>query len=59
MKLKETLMGPAQGERVCLEDFKHILLEILAYINGRAVLAPAGRPRQIAKSGMLGQQELV
>ena len=30
MKLKETLMGPVQGEWVCLKDFKYILFEILA-----------------------------
>ena len=31
MKLKETLMGPAQIERVCLKDSKYILFEILAH----------------------------
>ena len=30
MKLKETLMGPAQGERVCLKNSKYVLFEILA-----------------------------
>ena len=30
MKLKETLMGPAQGEQLCLKDSKYILFEILA-----------------------------
>ena len=30
MKLKETLMGPAQGEQVCHKDSKYILFEILA-----------------------------
>ena len=30
MKLKETLMGPAQGEQVCLKGSKYILFEILA-----------------------------
>ena len=30
IKLKETLMGPAQGEYVCLKDSKYILFEILA-----------------------------
>ena len=28
--LQKTLMGPAQGEQVCLEDPKYILFEILA-----------------------------
>ena len=29
-KLQKTLMGPAQGEQVCLKDSKYILFEILA-----------------------------
>ena len=31
MKLKETLTGPAQGERSCLKDSKYFLFEILAH----------------------------
>ena len=57
MKLKETLIGPVQGEWVCLKDSKYILLEILGH--GRAVLAPASQASQIAKSGLFGRQELV
>ena len=43
MKLKETLTGPAQGEKECRKDSKYILFKSYQIGHGRVILAPAGQ----------------
>ena len=59
IKLKGTAKLTAQDEQVCLKDSKYILFEILENRTLNMEQAPAGRASQIAKSGLLGWQELV
>ena len=60
--LKGTATLTAQGERVCLKEPRiQNIFCLKSYKVGheRAIQAPAGRASQIAKSCLLGRQELV
>ena len=59
MKLKETLIGPAQGEWVCFKESKYIFFEILAHRTWKG-WASSCRPSQLNnQTGLARQAEAI